>query len=271
MALDGCAVRSRWRPPARGCGRRWRRSTSPAATSPRSPAGCTPRRSTWRSRYAARREAFGGHAARPPGASASQLADVETDLVAARLLVQAGGGAARRAPTAPWRRRTRSASPGRRAASGDRLQRGARRLRLAARPSAGPLHRAGQDAAGRGRHGRDPAPRDRARSRAAGGSARARKSSGLTSSRNLLNSSTSSSWSSGSPPNSIAESSITWSATKIGALVRTASASASDGRESISISEPFTCSVIDRIEGVLAQLGDGDLARPSRSARRACR
>ena len=40
------------------------------------------------------------------------------------------------------------------------------------------------------------------------------------------------------------ESSMTWSATKIGASVRTASASASEGRESTSISLPSTASVI---------------------------
>ena len=45
--------------------------------------------------------------------------------------------------------------------------------------------------------------------------------------------------------NSIADSAITSSAAKIGALVRTASASASEGRESISTSRPFTWSVID--------------------------
>jgi hypothetical protein len=84
------------------------------------------------------------------------------------------------------------------------------------------------------------------------------KSSGLTFSRNFRNSSTTSCSSSGSPPNSIAESSITWSATKIGALVRTANASASDGLESTSISEPFTCS---EVLGAYGWLNDHPLAR----------
>jgi hypothetical protein len=49
---------------------------------------------------------------------------------------------------------------------------------------------------------------------------------------------------SSSPSNSIADSSITRSAAKIGASERTAIAIASDGRESISISEPFCCTVM---------------------------
>src|SRR6185437_12772389 len=71
------------------------------------------------------------------------------------------------------------------------------------------------------------------------------KSSGVTLSRKSLNFSTTSSVSSTSCSNSIADSSITDSAAKIGALVRTARANASDGRESISISRPLSCSVID--------------------------
>ena len=57
--------------------------------------------------------------------------------------------------------------------------------------------------------------------------------------------STTSSVSSTSCSNSIADSAITSSAAKIGAPERTASASASLGRESISISRPLTDSVID--------------------------
>src|SRR6266511_1069973 len=71
------------------------------------------------------------------------------------------------------------------------------------------------------------------------------KSSGVTSSRKSLNFSTTSSVSSTSCSNSIEDSSITSSAAKIGAEVRTASARASEGRESISISEPLTEIVID--------------------------
>jgi hypothetical protein len=47
-----------------------------------------------------------------------------------------------------------------------------------------------------------------------------------------------------SPSNSIADSSITRSSAKIGASVRTARAIASDGRESISTSEPSWTIVI---------------------------
>ena len=71
------------------------------------------------------------------------------------------------------------------------------------------------------------------------------KSSGVTWSRNSLNLSTTSSVSSTSCSNSIADSAITSSAAKIGAPERTASASASDGRESMSTSRPFTLSVIE--------------------------
>ena len=56
----------------------------------------------------------------------------------------------------------------------------------------------------------------------------------------LRNSSTISSSFTSSPSNSIADSSITRSAAKIGASARTASAIASDGRESTSISVPFS-------------------------------
>ena len=73
----------------------------------------------------------------------------------------------------------------------------------------------------------------------------AAKSSGVTLSRNSLNFSTTSSVSSTSCSNSIADSAITSSAAKIGAPERTARASASEGRESISISRPFTESVIE--------------------------
>ena len=66
------------------------------------------------------------------------------------------------------------------------------------------------------------------------------KSSGVTLSRKSLNFSTTSSVSSTSCSNSIADSEITSSAAKIGAPVRTASASASEGRESIGISRPFS-------------------------------
>ena len=59
-----------------------------------------------------------------------------------------------------------------------------------------------------------------------------------------MNSSTISSSFTSSPSNSIADSSITRSA-KIGASERTAIAIASDGRESISISEPFCCTVME--------------------------
>ena len=64
------------------------------------------------------------------------------------------------------------------------------------------------------------------------------KSSGETWSRNSLNFSTTSSVSSTSCSNSIADSAITSSAAKIGAPARTARAIASLGRESISISRP---------------------------------
>ena len=60
-----------------------------------------------------------------------------------------------------------------------------------------------------------------------------------------MNLSTTSSVSSTSCSNSIADSAITSSAAKIGAPERTARASASDGRESMSTSRPFTDSVID--------------------------
>jgi hypothetical protein len=59
-----------------------------------------------------------------------------------------------------------------------------------------------------------------------------------------LNFSTTSSVSSTSCSNSIADSEMTSSAAKIGAPVRTASARASDGRESISTSRPLSVSVI---------------------------
>ena len=74
---------------------------------------------------------------------------------------------------------------------------------------------------------------------------RRRSLPGVTRSRNSLNLSTTSSVSSTSCSNSIADSAITSSAAKIGAPERTASASASDGRESISTSRPFTDNVID--------------------------
>ncbi len=73
----------------------------------------------------------------------------------------------------------------------------------------------------------------------------AAKSSGVTLSRKSLNFSTTSSVSSTSCSNSMADSVITSSAAKIGAPVRTARARASEGRESIGISRPFTDSVID--------------------------
>ena len=60
-----------------------------------------------------------------------------------------------------------------------------------------------------------------------------------------MNLSTTSSVSSTSCSNSIADSSITSSAAKIGAETRTARARASEGRESISISEPLTETVIE--------------------------
>ena len=84
------------------------------------------------------------------------------------------------------------------------------------------------------------------------------KSSGVTWSRNSLNLSTTSSVSSTSCSNSIADSAITSSAAKIGAPERTASASASLGRESISTSRPLTDERDRRVERVLAQLGDRD-------------
>jgi hypothetical protein len=59
-------------------------------------------------------------------------------------------------------------------------------------------------------------------------------------SRKSLNFSTTSSVSSTSCSNSIADSEITSSAAKIGAPVRTARASASEGRESIGISRPLS-------------------------------
>ena len=62
--------------------------------------------------------------------------------------------------------------------------------------------------------------------------------------RNFVTSFSSASSLISSPSNSIADSSITSSATKIGASARTASAIASDGRESTSISEPSCCNVI---------------------------
>ena len=60
-----------------------------------------------------------------------------------------------------------------------------------------------------------------------------------------MNSSTISSSLTSSPSNSIADSSITSSAAKIGASARTATAIASEERESISISEPFCLTVIE--------------------------
>ncbi len=60
-----------------------------------------------------------------------------------------------------------------------------------------------------------------------------------------MNFSTTSSVSSTSCSNSIEDSSMTSSAAKIGACVRTASAIASEGRESISSSEPFIEIVIE--------------------------
>ena len=71
------------------------------------------------------------------------------------------------------------------------------------------------------------------------------KSSGVTFSRNSLNFSTTSSVSSTSCSNSIADSAMTSSAAKIGAPARTASASASLGRESISTSRPLSWRVIE--------------------------
>ena len=100
------------------------------------------------------------------------LADVATDLEASRLLYRQ---AAERlgTPDGPGRRRARQAVlPRRGPAGGDRLQRGARRLRLAARPPAGADDRARQDAPGGRRDGRDPARRDRPRSLASSRSPR---------------------------------------------------------------------------------------------------
>ena len=85
------------------------------------------------------------------------------------------------------------------------------------------------------------------------------KSSGVTWSRKSLNWSTTSSVSSTSCSNSIADSAMTSSAAKIGAPERTASASASDGRESISISRAVDRQRDRGEEGVVAQLGDRDL------------
>ena len=68
---------------------------------------------------------------------------------------------------------------------------------------------------------------------------------GVTWSRKSLNFSTTSSVSSTSCSNSIADSAITSSAAKIGAPARTASASASLGRESISSSRPLTRRLIE--------------------------
>ena len=87
----------------------------------------------------------------------------------------------------------------------------------------------------------------------------AAKSSGVTWSRNSLNFSTTSSVSSTSCSNSIAESAITSSAAKIGAPTRTASAIASLGRESISSSRPGDLQRDLGEEGVVAQLGHRDL------------
>ena len=74
-----------------------------------------------------------------------------------------------------------------------------------------------------------------------------------------MNSSTISSSFTSSCSNSIALSSITASAAKIGAPERTASAIASLGRESISSSAPLICERDLGVEGVVAQLRDGDL------------
>ena len=81
----------------------------------------------------------------------------------------------------------------------------------------------------------------------------------MTSSRKRLNSSTISSSLTSSFSNSIALSSITASAAKIGASERTARAIASLGRESISISLPFDGERDEGVEGVVAQIGDRDL------------
>ncbi len=86
----------------------------------------------------------------------------------------------------------------------------------------------------------------------------AAKSSGVTSSRKFLNFSTTSSVSSTSCSNSMDDSSMTSSAAKIGAWQRTARAIASDGRESISISDAVDRDRDRGVEGVVAELGDRD-------------
>ena len=87
--------------------------------------------------------------------------------------------------------------------------------------------------------------------------------------------STTSSVSSTSCSNSIADSAMTSSAAKIGAPERTASASASLGRESISSSRPLTASVIEAKKvlsrsSVTATCVQRTSSSPSMSTSRSC-
>ena len=118
-------------------------------------------------RYARDRQAFGERVLDFQGIR-WQLADAATDLEASRLLVAGGGGTAGHARGAGGGGAREAVRTGRRPARGDRLQRGAGRLRLAERPPAGAVHRAGEDAAGGGRYGRGAAAGDRARPGPAG-------------------------------------------------------------------------------------------------------
>ena len=115
--------------------------------------------------YARGREAFGGTLL-DLQAIQFALADVETDVVAGRLLYRAAAARSTRARQRAGRARE-ALLPRRGPAGGDRVQRGAGRVRVAARVPAGALPGARQDAAGRRRHHRGAAHRHRARARAA--------------------------------------------------------------------------------------------------------
>ena len=124
-------------------------------------------------RHAASRRMFGG-VELDLQAIQFALADVETDVVAGRLLYRHAaellGG-----PEGGRRGRARQALLPRRGPARRRhVQRGARRLRLAQRDPAPALHRAREDAPGRRRHDGDPARRDRPRATPPGRRARRR-------------------------------------------------------------------------------------------------
>ena len=116
--------------------------------------------------YATGREAFGGTLLDLQSIQFA-LADVETDVVAGRMLYRAAAAALDEGRGSVRGRARQALLPRCGAARGDRVQRGAGRLRPAARVSARALPRAREDAAGRRRHDRGSAHRHRARPRAA--------------------------------------------------------------------------------------------------------